>query len=595
MAIKKANTAKKTSKNVQDIKQQDTLRSKMDKFKDLERCVEDPCYFIKNYLYIQHPQKGRVPFKLFPFQEECIQSFLNYKDNIVVKSRQLGLSTITAAYCLWMAMFHRDKNILFMATKLETAKGMIQKIRIMMESLPPWMLEMLKLQEMEAESVRYLKLTNGSRIQAIPTSADAGRGEAISFLVIDEAAHIENFEELWTGLSPTLSTGGSALIFSSPCGKNFFYDLYDAADTGEYKEALMGKHCVTEGRNGFHAISLPWTVHPERGEEWFTKQAKALSPRAIAQELLCAFEGSSNTFFDQDTIDWVKTIVQEPLGKSGFGGIGQDLWVWKAPRDGVVYKISADPSRGDADDSSAFHVVDIKGGEIVAEYFGKMPPDRFGEFLAEVGASYNNAKIIQEKNSIGVATAIKLRDLKYPNLYYEGIDNSMYQFIEEDKLPGVTTKSNNREELLTKLEEAIRNRRIKINSSRFVTQMENFIWNGKRGQAISRKSDDLIMALAILLHDWTPVDIGKIQENEGGLSPWHQAFLKSIKRTNTSMSAQGGELVADSRTMAEVNDPNKLMPKTPLYKGVRLRPGVSRDAVKNYDKMMTEFEWVWRK
>lgn len=573
----------KKKKKIQPV--ETNLRTKLEKFKDLERCIQDPAYFMRNYVYIQHPTKGRLPFSLFPFQEECIQSFLEYKYNVVVKSRQLGLSTVTAAYCLWMALFHRDRNILFMATKLDTAKNMISKIRVMVQELPSWMMEMLSLGEMEADSVRCLKLTNGSKITAIPTSTDAGRGEAVSFLVIDEAAHIDNLEELWAGLKPMLSTGGGCIVFSSPCGKNFFYDLYAGADTGVYKEGMIGTHCTTEGPNSFHAVSLPWTVHPERDQAWYDHEAKSMNKRSILQELMCRFEGSTNTYFDQETIDWYKSTGIPPLGTSGPKGRGTDFWIWKAPDPNKTYLISADVARGDSFDSSAFHVIDLAEGEVVAEYFGKIPPDKYGEFLVEVGLSYNTAKIIQEKNSIGIATAIKLRDLKYPNLYYEGVDSAMYQFVEEkDKLPGATTKNNNREELLSKLEEALRNRKIKINSTRFSQQLENFIWTGKRGQAINHKSDDLIMSLAVALNEWTPVD----EETKalkaaqpGGLSPWHQAFLKSVRRSSLGYysDTKQSERRDNSRT----------------YKGIPLKPGVSRETVEQQDRFMKEYEWVWRK
>ena len=583
------------------MKKQETIKNKLEKYKDLEKCIEDPCYFIKNYVYIQHPKKGRIPLKLFPFQEECIQAFLQYRKNIIVKGRQLGLSTTTSAFCLWMALFHKDKNILFMATKLETAKNMVAKIRIMLKELPKWMLEMLNLQEMEADSVRVLKLSNGSKIHAIPTAPDAGRSEAVSFLVIDEAAHIDDLEELWVGLNSVLAEGGSCAVFSSPKGKNYFYEMYNGAETGEYKDGMVGIHCETEGPNGLHAIKLPWTVHPERDEEWYKKETKPMSERAIKQELLCVFEGSDNTYFDQNTIDWCKSIISEPIGQSGPKGIGTDLWVWKAPETNKEYKIFADVSRGDAADYSAFHVVDIKDSEIVAEFFGKIPPDRYGDFLVEVGKSYNYAQIIQEKNSVGIATAIKLRDLEYPNLYFEGEDTAMAQFVEESKMPGATTTQKNREELLSKLEDAMRNRRIKVNSSRFVAQMENFVWTGKRGQAVGKNSDDLIMALAVGFNVWTPVDPEvAIAKQNAGLSAWHQAFLKSVKRSgpyepnipHNPINGIGNNNTKNNSPQPGASFP---IPNSRTYKGIPLKLGVSKEAVSSYDKMMREFDWVWKK
>lgn len=163
-----------------------TKFTRKEQIDEIMKCAENPTYFIKTYMFIQHPTKGRLPFTLFPFQEDCIEDFLKYKFNIILKSRQLGLSTVSAAYALWLALFHRDQNIVIMATKLATGQNMIKKIRTAFQMLPSWMLDVLELTNPETESVKYITFSNGSCITAIPTSADAGRSEAISTLFIDE-------------------------------------------------------------------------------------------------------------------------------------------------------------------------------------------------------------------------------------------------------------------------------------------------------------------------------------------------------------------------------------------------------------------------
>lgn len=509
--------------------------TKKEQYDEIIKCGQDPIYFIKKYLYISHPTKGRLPFELFPFQEECIESFLTYRSNIVLKSRQLGLSTTTAAYCLWMAMFKRDVNILVMATKLEVGKFMVQKIRTAFKMLPSWMLGMLDLTDPEAESVKYLKFSNGSKITAIPTSGDAGRGEAVTLLVVDEAAHIDNLEELWLGLRPTLSTGGRVIMFSSPAGKNFFYRMWMDAETGEWEEGKVGQHCKGVGKNGFHGIKLPWNVHPERDDKWFEEEIKAMDARGVAQELMCAFEGSSLTFFPQASIDYVRNTSQRPMGHSGPNGRGNDLHIWKTPVEGHKYVLAADVARGDSEDYSAFHVFDVLESEVVAEYMGKIPPDKFGEFLIEVGTKYNNALIVNEKNTVGLATAIKLRDNKYPTLYYEpDLQEKMLMMTPEEKaevLPGFTITQKNREKILENLEMVIRNHHLKIYSLRFVEQMETFIWTGKRGQALKKRHDDLILAMAVGLTTFTPMaHTNTYVDVQAGANAAAQAFLSGISR-----------------------------------------------------------------
>ena len=88
------------------------------------KCAKDPVYFMKKYCVVQHPIKGKVPFHLYDYQEKTLQTFDDYRFNIVLKARQLGLSTLTAGYSLWMMTFHNDKNILVIATKQDTAKNL---------------------------------------------------------------------------------------------------------------------------------------------------------------------------------------------------------------------------------------------------------------------------------------------------------------------------------------------------------------------------------------------------------------------------------------------------------------------------------------
>lgn len=237
------------------------------------KCGTDPTFFINKYVKIQHPVKGLLSFETYPFQDECINAFKDNRFNIVLKSRQLGLSTITAAYCVWLAIYHKDKEILVIATKLNTAMNFIQKVRIMLDNLPKWI--MLTKYEPTKQSISF---DNGSKITAVPTSDDAGRSNAISLLVIDEAAWIEKFDDIWTGLYPTLSEGGNAILLSTPNGIGGQY----------YKLWMEAENKI----NDFNPIRLPWDVHPFHDEAWFKKETKNLPARKVKQEYLCV-EGTT--------------------------------------------------------------------------------------------------------------------------------------------------------------------------------------------------------------------------------------------------------------------------------------------------------------
>ena len=237
--------------------------------KELLKCGKDPVYFINNYIKIAHPMKGLIPFKLYKFQEETVKDFIDHRYNIVLKARQLGISTTIAGYVAWLMLFHRSKNVVVMATKLSTAANLVKKVKLAMKSLPSWMM----ISQIVIDNRNSFKLDNESEVKAISTSGDAGRSEALSLLVVDEAAFVENMSELWAGLLPTLSTGGDCIIASTPFGVgNLFHKLYSEAE---------------QEMNNFNAIRLAWDVHPERDQEWFEKETKNMSKREVAQELLC--------------------------------------------------------------------------------------------------------------------------------------------------------------------------------------------------------------------------------------------------------------------------------------------------------------------
>jgi hypothetical protein len=547
------------------------------------KCAQDPVYFIKTYLRIQHPVKGRIPFDLFKFQEQCIEDFENYRFNVILKSRQLGLSTVTAAYCLWFALFHRDKNIVIMATQLDTSIFMVNKVRAAWETLPEWMARILGVTKLEAEAKKHVHFSNGSKITAIPTKDNSGRGDAVSLFVVDEAAHVENLGEIWKSIRPTLSTGGSAIVFSTPKGKgNYFFELWEKAETDkfgkevEWRKDREGLHATQEGSNGFHAIRLPWTVHPERDDDWYETETKDMDERGIAQELLCSFESSGHTYFRQEDIAFYRTRTTTPIiTEDAHGMNGDELHIWKGPKMGGSYLICADIARGDAEDNSAAHVFDIEADEQVAEFYGKIPTDEFGVFLDKLGRRYNTARIIIEKNTYGIAVGNELRRLRYPNMYYEPkIAELLDGMTEEERwkqLPGHTTTSKNREDMLVFLERVIRNRLITLYSDRLREEMDSFIYNGKKGKAAKGKRDDLIMALAVALVEYQPK--GAEVRSDGttsfavlflaGFSRSSSAILDTSSRTQNPFVPIAPKTSNDNPFMPKNNSGKKQYPNSP--------------------------------
>ena len=188
--------------------------SKQEIMATIVRCGKDPVYFCNNYAQISHPLRGLIPFDMYRFQEDTLKTFKEHRFSVILKARQLGISTTVASYVCWMMLFHRDKNVLVVATKLSTAANLVKKIKAIHKNLPSW----LKISDISIDNRNSFELENGSQVKASSTSGHAGRSEALSLLVIDEAAFVEGIGELWAGLYPTLATGGRCIALSTPNG-----------------------------------------------------------------------------------------------------------------------------------------------------------------------------------------------------------------------------------------------------------------------------------------------------------------------------------------------------------------------------------------
>ena len=476
------------------------------------RCSTDIIYFLKKYCKIQHPMKGTIPFQLFPFQETALRDFVAFKLNVVLKARQMGISTLVAGYSLWLMTFHSDKNILVIATKLETAKNLVTKVRMMYQNLPSW----LRPTAVEQNKTQ-IKFSNGSQIKSVSSSPDAARSEGISLLVLDEAAFIRDINEIWTSATPTLATGGSCIILSTPAGVgNLFHRLW--------VESLIGNERLddrsdpdielykTVGKNMFHPIKLHWKLHPERGQDWRDEQDRVSGPSEASQECDCSFLSSGNSVIDLIRLEEIRQKdVYEPDSSNIRPGIWtNDLWIWKPVDFHRQYMVVADVARGDGTDFSTFHVMDIETCEQVAEYKSQPDTHTFAHLLAAIGTEYNNALIVVENNNVGWATLQELINIQYANLFYQTEDprivdpkkikhNNRFNADEKREIVGFCTSSRTRPLIIDKLEQYFRDNSVTIHSSRLHAELQVFIWHGGKAQARNGYNDDLVMPLAIFL------------------------------------------------------------------------------------------------
>ena len=440
-----------------------TVVSSKEQLQELIRASKDIFFFAK-FIKIVHPTRGKLMFDLYPFQKSVLWQFLNHRFNIVLKFRQAGLTELIAMYCLWLALYKDNQNIQIISIKDKVAKRVLRRIKFMYRNLP----DHLKIPVINGSSpgkigtTEEMEFSNGSMIISIPTTEDAGRSEAVSLLVIDEAAILRWASTIWGAAFPTLSTGGAAIVNSTPYGiGNWYHQTWVDA---------------CSGGNEFNPIRLYWEMHPERDKEWYSQMRQILGPRRTAQEVDGDFLASGASVFDLLDIKAIEDQLSEfiPI-KVRYNG---SLRIFEKPIPGVKYFIGADVASGRARDYSAFSIMK-QNGEEVACFKGKIPIEQFAKLLNLIGREYNNALLAPEANDIGQGVIKLLQEWNYPNLYYT------IQFIKEKgerkpkkaKIPGWVTTTKNRHTIIMDLEADIRNELITIKDPFFVQEAYTFIYN----------------------------------------------------------------------------------------------------------------------
>ena len=261
-----------------DIKNSSLTREQLETLAKVTKDV----FFFSLFVFVIHPVRGKVQFNLYPYQKSVLYNFIKERFNIILKFRQAGITELISLYCLWLAMYHPNKKINIISIKDTTAKKVLKKIKFMYKNLP-WYLQtpIINGRAGEYGSASMIEFSNGSFIESIPTSSEAGRSESLSLLVIDEAAIVRWASQIWAAAFPTLSTGGSAIINScitgdtkiigrngnfrveQVCPKEFgvqdirFMDLYVLTHKLRWRKALYG---VNKG------ILETWEVKDNRGK-----------------------------------------------------------------------------------------------------------------------------------------------------------------------------------------------------------------------------------------------------------------------------------------------------------------------------------------
>jgi hypothetical protein len=507
---------------------------------EYKKCMKSTPYALKTYLQTYDNTVSRfVPLELFQDQVNLINDYEDYNENIALKYRQAGVSTVTAAWAskrLAFANKNKPEKVLIIANKLDTSVEFANKIRGFTEQWPSWVGTGFA---PEKNSARHFKLTNGCEIKAVATSRDALRGYSPTILIFDEAAFIEADSDFWAACMASLSTGGKVVVISTPNGFDaIYYEIYDQAlrgmndfkitemfwyrdprytkdlymvKTNDMVHYLLNKEqypsdavidLATENR---HERNLE-TLHKyiEDGykpcSSWFEAMVKKLKydKRKVAQELECNFLGSGDNVFDSQMLqDILKNDIREPQAKL----MANQLWLWKEPENGHKYVMGIDVSRGDSEDFSCIEIIDFDSREQVLEYVGKVPPDILADIAYKWGIMYSALCVIDLTGGMGVATARRLQELGYENFFYDGVDMTnkwKYDPKVKDKIPGINF-NNKRVQIIAALEESLRHE-FKIRSNRLHNEMGTFIYINGRPDHQKGHHDDCIMSIAMALY-----------------------------------------------------------------------------------------------
>jgi len=444
-------------------------------------------YFMDNFFMIQHPTKGSMVYHPWPYQKRLIETYHNYRYSISLMPRQSGKSTSAAGYLLWYAMFVPDSTILVAAHKYTGAQEIMQRIRYAYENCPD---------HIKAGVTTYnkgsLDFENGSRIVSATTTENTGRGMSITLLYLDEFAFVRPSiaKEFWTAITPTLSTGGKAIITSTP---NSDEDQFAFIWKGANKTEDDFGNTTELGINGFRAYRAYWNEQPGRDEQWATEMKAQLGEDRFNREIGCEFIIADETLINPNTLLMLEGT--EPIDR-----VGQIRW-YKKPTKGNIYCVGLDPSLGTGGDPAGIQIFEANTLHQVGEWKHNKTviPDQIkliaqiNKYITDCTGEPNSLYYSIENNSIGEAALVSLNEYGENNI--PGI------FISEPgkKRKGFNTSNKTKLVACAKFKTLLENKKMKLNSRSLISELKAFVAHGGSYAAKIGDTDDLIMATLLVV------------------------------------------------------------------------------------------------
>lgn len=484
---------------------------------ELFKCMDPktgPLYFMENFMMIQHPTRGSMLFKPHDYQKELIDCFHNHRYSIAMLGRQLGKTTVAAGYLLWYAMFVRDSYILIASKSGADALDIMSRVRFAYEGFPDHIRAGAR--EYNKKSILF---DNGSKISSTTTTENTGRGKSLSLVYLDEFAFVDPprvAKELWTSLSPTLSTGGKCIITSTPNSDEdqFAQIWFDAIDT---TDEYGNKRANGEGKNGFGAYHATWEANKERDAEWAADEMGKIGEDRFKREHECEFIIFEETLINSLKLAKLKGI--EPIRKTG-----QVRWFKKIDPT-KTYVAALDPSMGTGGDNAAITVWELPSMRQVAEWKhnktaieGQMRI--FREMLKEIWDN-GNPEIYWslESNSLGEAALVVIRDTgeeAFPGTFLHDPSRLLGA---KQRRKGFVTTNKAKLEACSKLKEWIEADKLQIKSQNLLNELKNFVAKGNTYCARQGSHDDLTMStilfirMAVYISTWDDQTYDKVNSN----------------------------------------------------------------------------------
>lgn len=473
----------------------------------------------------------RVPLILRDAQLDTIRSWITNRYTITLKARQIGFSTLAAAFSLWVAMGGADRQIYMLSKKEKDSVSLLNKAKFAFKSMPLWVRERAP-QVLDRTTLR-MSFDNDSFIESSPTASDPIRGETAFLVIVDEWASFPNEEEAWAAIEPVTDIGGRVVGLSTAKGEgSFFHRLWVGATTGS---------------NSFVPVFHPWWAVPSRDAAWYENKKSNMEPWQLYQEYPSnpeeAFIGSGNPFFDLELLRRMTprvpvarlSVEAADTGSRFITEDGGDLVVFTMPEHGESYAVGADVALGleHGDWSTAF-VLNAKSGEIVAVYRGKVEPDYFAKILSGIGFMYNLALLTVEANNMGHTTIKELSRRRYPFLYRRHSQLKRRESM-TDTL-GWYTSHGNKADLLNQLSAWLRDHNVPHEPT--IAELKTFTreQKGERVKLSGSPHDDLVMGLAIAVEsrNYAVVNkVGRVRERDvpNSIEWWAKRLEKQKSRS----------------------------------------------------------------